>query len=48
MDQQLKRDELIEDALKSQPFAAMPRNVTLDVMSRIQTINVKRPVILTW
>ena len=48
MDEQLKRDELIEDALKSQLFASMPRSVTLDVMSRIQTIDAKRPVILTW
>jgi hypothetical protein len=48
MDKQLKRDELIEDALKSQPFAPMPRSVTIDVMSRIQTTDALHPVILTW
>ena len=46
MDDRLKQDALIEDVLKSQPLAPMPRNITVDVMSRIQTDT--RPVILTW
>ena len=37
MDNRLKQDILIEDALKSQPIAEMPRSVTADVMARIQT-----------
>lgn len=37
MDQHLKQDGLIEDALKSQPLAPMPRSITANVMSRIQT-----------
>ena len=46
MDDRLKQDALIEDALQSYSLAEMPRNVTLDVMSRIQTE--KRPVLVTW
>ena len=48
MDQKLKQDALIEDALKSQPFATMPRSITTDVMSRIQSAEARRPAILTW
>lgn len=48
MDNRLKQDALIEDALTSQPLAPMPRSVTLDVMARIQTAEAKRPAILTW
>jgi hypothetical protein len=48
MDQQLKQDAQIEAALKSQPLAPMPRSITLDVMTRIQTVDAKRPAILTW
>lgn len=46
MDKQLKRDALMEDALKSQPLVAMPRNITADVMKRIQTN--QRPTLITW
>jgi hypothetical protein len=46
MDQHLKQDALIEDALKSEPIAPMPRSITSDVMVRIQTK--KRPAIITW
>jgi len=46
MDNRLKQDILIEDALKSQSLAEMPRSVTMDVMARIQTE--KRPVLITW
>lgn len=48
MDQQLKQDAQIENALKSEPLAVMPRTITPDVMARIQTANAKRPAILTW
>ena len=46
MDSRLKQDALIEDALQSQPLAPMPRNITLDVMARIQVE--KRPAFVTW
>ena len=46
MDNRLIQDALIEDALKSQPLAEMPRSVTINVMSRIQ--NDHRPAIFTW
>ena len=48
MDRRLKQDALIEDALKSQPLAPMPRSVTVEVMSRIQSADAKRPSLLTW
>lgn len=48
MDKQLKQDALVEEALKSQPLAPMPRSITAEVMTRIQTANPKRPAILTW
>lgn len=48
MDQQLKSDAQIEEALKSQPLAPMPRSITVDVMARIQTVDAKRPAIVTW
>ncbi len=46
MDNRLKQDALIEDALKSQPLAPMPRSVTVDVMARIQKD--VRPSLITW
>ena len=46
MDNRLKQDALIEDALKSYPLAPMPRDITLNVMARIQQET--RPVIVTW
>lgn len=48
MDKHLKEDALIEDALNSQPLAAMPRSITADVLARIQTGDAKRPAIITW
>ena len=48
MDNRLKQDALIEDALQSQPLAPMPRSITIDVMARIQSAEAKRPAILTW
>jgi hypothetical protein len=46
MDNRLEQDALIEDALRSQPLAEMPRSVTLDVMARIQKDT--RPSLVTW
>jgi len=46
MDNRLKQDALIEDALTSQPLARMPRSVTTGVMRRIQKD--ERPALLTW
>lgn len=46
MDNRLEQDVLIEDALKSQPLAPMPRSITANVMSRIQVE--KRPALVTW
>jgi hypothetical protein len=48
MDEQLKQDALIEDALQSQPFVSMPRSITPAVMSRIRTAEAMRPAVLTW
>ena len=46
MDNRLKQDAQIEDALKSYPLAEMPRSITIDVMARIQTDT--RPRLVTW
>jgi len=46
MDNRLKQDALIEDALTSYPLAPMPRDITLNVMARIQQDT--RPVIVSW
>jgi len=46
MDNRIEQDALIEDALKSQPLAPMPRSITANVMSRIQVE--KRPALVTW
>jgi hypothetical protein len=48
MDKHLKQGAQIEDALKSEPLAPMPRSLTVEVMRRIQTVEAKRPVLLTW
>ena len=45
MDDHLKQNALIEDALASQPLAQMPRGITTDVLRRIQKD--ARPAILT-
>ena len=46
MDNRLKQDAQIEDALKTYPLAEMPRSITVDVMARIQTD--PRPRLVTW
>jgi hypothetical protein len=39
---------LIEDVLRTHPIAPMPRDLTGDVMSRIQTIPAPRPFRFSW
>ena len=46
MDNRLEQDALIEDALKSQPLAPMPRSITASVMARIRVE--PRPALVTW
>ena len=43
-----KQDLLIEDALQTYPVASMPRDISAEVMSRVQTIPVPRPFRFTW
>lgn len=48
MDKHLAQDTQIEDTLRSQPLAPMPRSIAADVMARIQTMDARRPAIITW
>jgi len=48
MDNRLKQDALIEDALNTYPLAPMPRSITPNVMARIQTASARRPAFVTW
>ena len=43
-----QQNALIEDALHTYPTATMPRDITADVMRRIQTVPAPRPFRLTW
>ena len=43
-----KQNAVIEDALHTYPVMPMPRDITVDVMARIQTMPVPRPFRLTW
>lgn len=43
-----KKNIAIEDALHTYPLAKMPRDVTMDVMARIQTIPSPHPFYLAW
>jgi len=43
-----KQDSLIEEALHTYPVASMPRDITADVMQRLQTLPASRPFRLTW
>lgn len=43
-----KQNALIEDALHTYPIAPLPRDLTMDVMTRIQTVPAPRPFRLTW
>lgn len=46
MDYRLDHNALIEDALQNYPLAPMPRDITANVMARIQTS--QRPALVTW
>jgi hypothetical protein len=39
---------LLEEALHTYPISPMPREITLDVMARIQSAPAPRPFHLTW
>jgi hypothetical protein len=43
-----KQNALIEDALHTYPLLPMPRDITANVIARIQTIPAPRPFRLTW
>ncbi len=43
-----KQNAILEDALQTYPVAQMPRDITADVMRRIQTAPAPRPFRLTW
>src|SRR5688572_1925268 len=43
-----KQNHLIEDALHTYPVLPLPRDITGDVMSRIQTVPAPRPFRLMW
>jgi hypothetical protein len=43
-----KQNLVIEDALHTYPVMPMPRDITANVMARVQTIPVPRPFQLTW
>jgi hypothetical protein len=42
------QDILIEDALNTFPLSSMPRDITAEVMARIQSAPASRPFRLTW
>ena len=43
-----QQDAVIEDALHTYPVMPMPRDITVDVRARIQTVTAPRPFHLTW
>ena len=43
-----KQDLLIEDALRTLPLASLPREVTTEVLRRIQTVPAPRVFRLAW
>lgn len=42
------QDIFIEDALTTFPLSSMPRDITAEVMARIQSVPAPRPFRLTW
>jgi hypothetical protein len=42
------QNAILEDALHTYPVMPMPREITADVMARIQTIPAPRPFRFTW
>jgi hypothetical protein len=43
-----QQNAILEEALHTYPLAQMPRDITLDVMRRIQSAPAPRPFRLTW
>ncbi|HEY9527250.1 MAG TPA: hypothetical protein VIR02_09225 [Anaerolineales bacterium] len=43
-----KQNAILEEALHTHPVAQMPRDITADVMRRLQTAPAPRPFRLTW
>jgi len=43
-----KQNAMLEDALHTYPVASLPRDLTADVMRRIQAVPAPRPFRLTW
>jgi hypothetical protein len=43
-----QQNAILEDALHTYPVLQMPRNITADVMARIQTAPMPRPFHITW
>ena len=43
-----KQNSVIEDALRTYPVVSMPRDITVDVLSRIQSVPAPRLFRLTW
>ena len=43
-----KQNAVIEDALHTYPARSIPRDITMEVMARIQTVPAPRPFRLTW
>ena len=43
-----KQNAILEEVLHTYPVAQMPRDITADVMRRIQTVPASRPFRLTW
>jgi hypothetical protein len=43
-----KQNAILEDAFHTYPIAPVPRDITADVMARIQTVPAPRPFRLTW
>jgi hypothetical protein len=43
-----RQNAVIEDALHTYPSLPMPRDITADVMARIQTVSAPRPFRFTW
>ena len=43
-----KQDAILDEALQTYPILQMPRDITMDVMARIQTVPAPRPFRLVW
>jgi hypothetical protein len=43
-----KQNDILEDALHTYPVVQMPRDITVDVMARIQAVSAPAPFHLTW